>query len=143
MSKKEIKEGSEILYEKLLKFKPKIAVFNGKAIYEVYSKTKKFMFGKQPEPLNDGKTWIWVMPSSSARLAQLPRAVDKVPFFEVLRKFRDYLKGKIDTIDECEVTFANVQLKSWPKKNAIKKEKPDEDEQNAETSQMQQVPPEN
>ena len=55
-------------------------MFNGKAIYEVYSREKKFMFGKQPEPLEgtDGATAIWVMPSSSARCAQLPRAVDKV-----------------------------------------------------------------
>ena len=80
----------QVLREKLCKFKPKVAVFNGKAIYEVYSGQKKFMFGRQPTPLSDGATWLWVMPSSSARCAQLPRAVDKVPFFEALRKFRDY-----------------------------------------------------
>ncbi len=47
---------------------------------QVYSGEKNFMFGKQPEPMDgtDGKTWVWVMPSSSARCAQLPRAVDKV-----------------------------------------------------------------
>ena len=134
LSRKEIAEGKEVLLEKIVKYKPKIAVFNGKAIYEVYSGSKKFLFGRQPEPLNDGQTWIWVMPSSSARVAQLPRAVDKVPFFEALRKFRDYLNGKIEKIDECEVTFANVVLKSWPKKNAIKQEKPDEDESNADSS---------
>ena len=118
------KHYSQVLREKLCHFKPKIAVFNGKAIYEVYSGTKKFMFGRQPEPLegSDGATWIWVMPSSSARLAQLPRAVDKVPFFEALKKFRDYLSGKIEKIDECDVTFASVVLKNWSRKNTVKTE---------------------
>ena len=68
------------------------------------------------------------MPSSSARVAQLPRAADKVPFFEALRKFRDYLNGKIDNIEECEVTFASVVLKNWPKANSIKVEKLEEEE---------------
>ena len=77
--------------------------------------------------MNDGKTWVWVMPSSSARVAQLPRAADKVPFFEALRKFRDYLNGKIDNIQECEVTFASVVLKNWPKANSIKVEKLEEE----------------
>ena len=52
------------------------------------------------------------MPSSSARVAQLPRAVDKVPFFEALKKFRDYLTGKLEKIEDCEVVFANVVLKN-------------------------------
>ena len=120
----------QVLREKLGQFKPKIAVFNGKAIYEVYSGQKKFMFGRQPEPLNDGATWLWVMPSSSARCAQLPRAVDKVPFFDALRKFRDYLSGRLPKIEDCEVVFANVSLRNWPAKNAIKTEP-----QNLENSQ--------
>lgn len=105
-----------MLRGKLCKFKPKIAVFNGKAIYEVYSGQKKFMFGRQPEPLNDGATWLWVMPSSSARCAQLPRAVDKVPFYEALRKFRDYLTGRLAKIEDCDVVFANVSLRNWSTK---------------------------
>ena len=112
----------QVLREKLGQYKPKIAVFNGKAIYEVYSGQKKFMFGRQPEPLNDGATWLWVMPSSSARCAQLPRAVDKVPFFEALRKFRDYLTGRLPKIEDCEVVFANVSLRNWTSNNAIKTE---------------------
>ena len=106
---------------KLCEFKPKVAVFNGKAIYEVYSGQKKFMFGRQPEPLNDGATWLWVMPSSSARCAQLPRAVDKVPFFEALRKFRDYLTGRLHKIEDCEVVFANVSLRNWTANHAALK----------------------
>lgn len=41
--------GSQILLEKLQKFKPKIAVFNGKLIYEVFSGNKDFNFGRQPD----------------------------------------------------------------------------------------------
>merc|ERR1711997_201670 len=130
LTKKEINEGSAILREKLCQFKPKVAVFNGKAIYEGYSGQKKFMFGRQPEPLNDGATWLWVMPSSSARCAQLPRAVDKVPFFEALRKFRDYLTGKLAKIEDCEVVFANVSLRNWAANHAALKNDGEVDEVN-------------
>lgn len=37
LTRAEIAEGANILRDKLMKYKPKIAVFNGKAIYEVYS----------------------------------------------------------------------------------------------------------
>jgi TDG/mug DNA glycosylase family protein len=120
LSKDEMVEGAKILREKLMKFRPKIAVFNGKAIYEVYSGQKKFMFGKQPDPivynLTGEQTWLWVMPSSSARCAQLPKAIDKVPFFEALRKFRDYLSGKLPKLDMQEIMFANVTLRNAPRK---------------------------
>lgn len=49
LTRKEIKEGSLILLEKLKKFRPKIAVFNGKLIYEVFSGKKDFKFGRQPD----------------------------------------------------------------------------------------------
>jgi len=130
LSRKEIADGAEVLREKLCKFKPKVAVFNGKAIYEVYSGQKKFMFGRQPEPLNDGATWLWVMPSSSARCAQLPRAVDKVPFFEALRKFRDYLTGRLHKIEDCEVVFANVSLRNWTGNHTASKTDGADDEVN-------------
>ena len=48
LTKQEFREGAEILKDKLIKYQPKIAVFNGKAIYEVYSGSKNFRFGKQP-----------------------------------------------------------------------------------------------
>jgi TDG/mug DNA glycosylase family protein len=38
---------------------------------------------------------VYVMPSSSARCSQLPRAVDKVPFYASLKKLRDYLRGDL------------------------------------------------
>lgn len=56
---------------------------------------------------------MWVMPSSSARCAQLPRASDKVPFYSALKKFRDYLNGLIPEIDENEIVFCNSKLKNY------------------------------
>ena len=53
---------------------------------------------------------MWVMPSSSARCAQLPRAADKVPFYAALKKFRDYLNGMISNLDETEVVFSDSKL---------------------------------
>lgn len=116
LSKKEIKEGAVILTEKLLKYKPKIAVFNGKGIYEVFVGHKNFYFGKQPELLPGTETAVFVMPSSSARCSQLPRAVDKVPFYEALKKFRDHLNGKLPNLDHSEVCFPDLALKTAVKK---------------------------
>ncbi|KAJ8923598.1 hypothetical protein NQ315_010177 [Exocentrus adspersus] len=112
LTRKEIKEGSQILLEKLRKFRPKIAVFNGKLIYEVFSGKKDFKFGRQPDVVEGTNTHMWVMPSSSARCAQLPRAADKVPFYAALKKFRDYLNGLITEIDENEMVFSEPRVKS-------------------------------
>lgn len=57
--------------------------------------------------------YMWVMPSSSARCAQLPRAADKVPFYAALKKFRDYLNGIISEIDEKEMVFSFSKLKNF------------------------------
>lgn len=116
LTRKEIKEGAQILTEKLIKYKPKIAVFNGKGIYEVFVGHKNFHFGKQPELLPGTETAVYVMPSSSARCSQLPRAVDKVPFYEALRKYRDHLNGKLPDLKESEITFEDVVLKTAVKK---------------------------
>ncbi|XP_022908087.1 uncharacterized protein [Onthophagus taurus] len=112
LTRKEIKEGSQILLEKLKKFRPKIAVFNGKLIYEVFSGKKDFNFGRQPDLVEGTNTYMWVMPSSSARCAQLPRAADKVPFYAALKKFRDYLNGLIPDIEESEMIFSEPKVKS-------------------------------
>lgn len=111
LTRKEIRDGATILLEKLQKYKPKIAVFNGKGIYEVFSGKKNFDFGKQPDFIENTSTVIFVMPSSSARCAQLPRAIDKVPFYEALKKLRDHLIGKLPNLQESEVTFPDVKLK--------------------------------
>lgn len=113
LTRKEIKEGSQILLEKLQKFKPKIAVFNGKLIYEIFSGKKDFSFGRQPERVDGTNTYMWVMPSSSARCAQLPRAADKVPFYAALKKFRDYLNGSLPELDDTELVFLNSKLKNF------------------------------
>lgn len=55
---------------------------------------------------------MWVMPSSSARCAQLPRAADKVPFYVALKKFRDYLNGVIPHIEESECVFPDPKSKT-------------------------------
>ncbi|KAG8235598.1 hypothetical protein J437_LFUL014854 [Ladona fulva] len=124
LTRKEIKEGSQILLDKLQKFKPKIAVFNGKLIYEVFSGKKDFTFGRQPDFV-DGTNTMWVMPSSSARCAQLPRAADKVPFYAALKKFRDYLNGMIADLDETEVVFNDANLKNYTEPEI--KDEPKED----------------
>lgn len=56
LTRKEIKEGSRVLLEKIRKYQPKIAVFNGKLIFEVFSGKKDFCFGKQPEPVEGTNT---------------------------------------------------------------------------------------
>lgn len=48
--------GSEILLAKLKEYQPRIAVFNGKGIYEIFSGKKQFNFGKQPEMVDGTNT---------------------------------------------------------------------------------------
>ncbi len=134
LTRKEIREGGQILLEKLQKFKPKIAVFNGKLIFEVFSGKKEFNFGRQPDFVDGTNTYMWVMPSSSARCAQLPRASDKVPYYTALKKFRDYLNGAVSVLDENDIVFQYCKLKTFPRNTApkeeikIKEEELDEDD---------------
>ncbi|KAM3180876.1 hypothetical protein ACTXT7_015447 [Hymenolepis weldensis] len=107
LSRKDVKEGSVAMLEKIRCYKPKIAVFNGKGIYETFVGHKNFSMGKQPEPLEGTNTVIFVMPSSSARCAQLPRAEDKLPFFVALRKLREHLRGERPHLEDSEVVFAD------------------------------------
>ncbi|XP_076070654.1 uncharacterized protein LOC143042275 [Mytilus galloprovincialis] len=132
LSRKEIKEGALLLTEKLQKYKPKIAVFNGKGIYEVFLGHKNFAIGKQPDLLAGTETTVYVMPSSSARCSQLPRAVDKVPFYASLKKLRDYLRGDLKELDDSEVCFPDLELK------VVKREpKPEIKEEAADSCSMQ------
>jgi len=59
------------------------------------------------------------MPSSSARCSQLPRAVDKLPFYTALCKLRDHLRGKLPNLSDSEVTFPDLELKVEPKKERL------------------------
>ena len=61
------------------------------------------------------------MPSSSARCAQLPRAVDKVPFYAALRKLRDNLNGRYPDLKEEEIVFHDLKLTNQ-KRNTEPKE---------------------
>ena len=123
LKRTEIKEGSKIVEEKLKFYKPKIAVFNGKCIYEVFAnKTDNFNFGLQPEKVDE--TAIWVTPSSSARCANFPRMTDKLHFFTSLKKYLQFLKGEIKDIDMKEFLFEGKckqfipqTSKMWRRKN--------------------------
>ena len=56
LTRQEILDGTKTLLEKIKAFKPKIAVFNGKGIYEVFSGSKDVHFGKQKEVIEDTET---------------------------------------------------------------------------------------
>jgi thymine-DNA glycosylase len=65
---------------------------------------------------------MWVMPSSSARCAQLPRAADKVPFYAALKKFRDYLNGLVPEYDENEYVFNDPKYSQISTEAELKEE---------------------
>ena len=48
--------GTKVLQAKVKEFKPKIAVFNGKGIYEIFSGNKEFHLGKQPDKVEGTDT---------------------------------------------------------------------------------------
>lgn len=116
LKRTEIKEGAKVVEEKLRLYKPKVAVFNGKCIYEVFANIRAnkatFHFGLQPECIGD--TAIWVTPSSSARCANFPRMVDKLHFYTALKKYLYFLKGEITNIDIKEFQFEGKCKQSVP-----------------------------
>ncbi|XP_010140592.1 PREDICTED: G/T mismatch-specific thymine DNA glycosylase [Buceros rhinoceros silvestris] len=133
LSSKEFREGGRILMQKLQKYKPRIAAFNGKCIYEIFSKevfgikVKNLEFGLQPHKVPDTETLCYVMPSSSARCAQFPRAQDKVHYYIKLKDLRDQLKGIAPNAEVQEVRYTfDLQLaQEDAKKMAVKEEKYD------------------
>ncbi|XP_038247816.1 G/T mismatch-specific thymine DNA glycosylase isoform X1 [Dermochelys coriacea] len=133
LSSKEFREGGRILMQKLQKYKPRIAAFNGKCIYEIFSKevfgvkVKKLEFGLQPHKVPDTETLCYVMPSSSARCAQFPRAQDKVHYYIKLKDLRDQLKGITPNteVQEVHYTFDLHLAQEDAKKMAVKEEKYD------------------
>ncbi|XP_021114056.1 G/T mismatch-specific thymine DNA glycosylase isoform X2 [Heterocephalus glaber] len=133
LSSKEFREGGRILVQKLQKYQPRIAVFNGKCIYEIFSKEvfgvriKNLEFGLQPHKIPDTETLCYVMPSSSARCAQFPRAQDKVHYYIRLKDLRDQLKGieRSSDVQEVRYTFDLQLAQEDAKKMAVKEEKYD------------------
>ncbi|KAM3869689.1 G/T mismatch-specific thymine DNA glycosylase-like [Diretmus argenteus] len=133
LSSKEIREGGRQLLEKLQKYKPLVAAFNGKCIYEIFCKeifgvkAKNLEFGLQPYKIPETETVCYLMPSSSPRCAQFPRAQDKVHFYIKLKELRDQVKGvaPVREVTETEYSF-NLQLaKEDAKRIAIKEEQVD------------------
>ncbi|KAL7295845.1 hypothetical protein TKK_0010891 [Trichogramma kaykai] len=106
LSKAEIRKGALIVQSKLRQYEPKIAIFNGKCIYEEFAEKydkSSFRFGLQPSKV--GKTALWVVPSSSARCANFPRMQDKLHFYTALKKYLAYLKGEIENVNLEEFSF--------------------------------------
>ncbi|XP_077373228.1 G/T mismatch-specific thymine DNA glycosylase-like isoform X1 [Festucalex cinctus] len=133
LSSKEIREGGRQLLEKLQKYKPLIAAFNGKGIYEIFCKeifgvkAKNLDFGLQPYKIPNTETVCYLMPSSSPRCAQFPRAQDKVHFYIKLKELRDHMKGTAPSRDvlETNYSFDLQQAKEDAKRIAIKEEQMD------------------
>lgn len=82
LSLDELRAGARSLRRKLLRYRPALACFNGKRIYEVFAGHPCEM-GLQQEPL--GATRIYVMPSTSPRGATYQRA-EKLRFFRELAR---------------------------------------------------------
>lgn len=133
LSSKEIREGGRQLLDKLQKYKPLIAAFNGKGIYEIFCKetfgvkAKNLDFGLQPYKIPETETVCYLMPSSSPRCAQFPRAQDKVHFYLKLKELRDQLKGLATSheVQETEYSFDLQLAKEDAKRMAIKEEQVD------------------
>ncbi|XP_012778291.1 G/T mismatch-specific thymine DNA glycosylase [Maylandia zebra] len=133
LSSKEIREGGRQLLEKLQKYKPLIAAFNGKGIYEIFCKetfgvkAKNLEFGLQPYKIPETETVCYLMPSSSPRCAQFPRAQDKVHFYIKLKELRDQMKGLAPSreVEETEYSFDLQLAKEDAKRIAIKEEQLD------------------
>ena len=111
----EIREAQDSLNKRIRYYKPKIVAFNGKTIFEIYtgsSVDKEFNFGKQPIRFanNTTDTFMFVLPSSSARCSQLPKVADKVPFYLALKKFREYLNGYLSELSDLEIMFPDFKV---------------------------------
>lgn len=133
LSSKEIREGGRQLLDKLQKYKPLIAAFNGKGIYEIFCKetfgvkAKNLDFGLQPYKIPETETVCYLMPSSSPRCAQFPRAQDKVHFYIKLKELRDEMKGlgpRLE-VEETQYSFDLQLAKEDAKRMAIKEEQVD------------------
>ena len=89
-------------------YQPKLVVFNGKKIFQVFQGGKHFSFGLQEFQVSESK--IFVMPSTSGRLAQLPKAVDKVPFFKKIKQLQHAMSTN-SAIHIKDFTFPKLSFK--------------------------------
>jgi TDG/mug DNA glycosylase family protein len=115
LSSDEVKQAQLNLKQKITHFRPKVVAFNGKSIYETYlgaSVKSDFNFGKQPLRFdnNTSQTIMFVLPSSSARCSQLPKVVDKVPFYSALRQLSEHLNGRLPSLTDLDITFPDFKV---------------------------------
>jgi TDG/mug DNA glycosylase family protein len=99
LTRKEIKEWSKVMLERMAQLRPLVLCFNGKGIYEIYS-GKKCEVGIQGK-LPGTETVVYVMPSTSGRAASHPRRVDKLKFFHELKALISRLKLSHRHQDGC------------------------------------------
>lgn len=87
LSRDEIARGCRRVKKLLVQYQPRIALFNGKGIFETFVGTKCRSLGLQRQKI--GQTMLFVMPSTSPRCAKWPTYKDKMPFFEQLKQLLD------------------------------------------------------
>ncbi len=90
LSRAEMAKGAQRLREKLLRYRPRVVCFNGKAIAEAFL-DRRCALGLQPERWEG--MLVYVMPSTSARTASYQRA-DKLRFFRELKRLVDCEAGR-------------------------------------------------
>ena len=111
----EIKTAQESLADRIVKFNPKIVAFNGKHNYEIYSGkslSREFDYGKQNVKFDNGSI-IYVLPSAEYRCPHyrlMPRSIDKLPFYNGLKKLNDYLNGRLKVLDDLEITYPEFKV---------------------------------
>ena len=98
----EVRAGAAALRRKVAAARPLIVLFNGKGIFETYSGRRRCATGVQ-SPQNNGTCvpgakYTYVMPSSSARSAALPRWTDKLPFFQEVKALVDQEQQQQTTV---------------------------------------------
>jgi TDG/mug DNA glycosylase family protein len=89
LTAEEYREGARILREKLKQYRPRVACYVGKGVYERYSGRRKVQWGFQAEPVLEG-VMDFVGPSSSG-LVRMTLA-EQVSIYAELTKFMQYLK---------------------------------------------------
>jgi mismatch-specific thymine-DNA glycosylase len=82
LTRDELRQGAEVLGEKLRRYRPRVIAFNGKSIAEAFL-GGRVALGLQPERW-DGMP-VFVMPSTSARAATYQRPA-KLAFFQELKR---------------------------------------------------------
>lgn len=131
MAPEEQRKAQEILRQKILLYKPKIIAYNGKPSYEVYIGAQvnfDFNYGKQPTTFEGTNILQFCLPSTSARLSILPTVTDKVPFFAALKKLKDYLNGRVDSILDDDIIFPDFKITVARDINESQNEESEQDE---------------